>query len=126
MVDALSCDFVLVTPSSPHPHLRSAASCLLLSFCQPSDVPLPPVMAELFLLADDPTGLRVYWTDVIDDRGSEVGPELYGSEKSTENVLGSTRCQGSLLFGRRYVQPASIMRLSFFHWLERTCVFPRQ
>lgn len=71
-------------------------------------------MAELFLVADDPTGLRVYWTDVTNDRGSEVGLELYGSKTSTENVLSSTRCQSSLLFGHRHVQLASIMMFSCF------------
>lgn len=29
-------------------------------------------MAEVFLLADDPSGLRVYWADVTEDRASEV------------------------------------------------------
>lgn len=30
-------------------------------------------MAEVFLLADDPYGVRVYWTEVTADRASEVG-----------------------------------------------------
>lgn len=50
-------------------------ACFFLVFdlvSQPADVPLAPSMAELFLLADDPSGLRVYWADVTEDRGSEV------------------------------------------------------
>lgn len=39
---------------------------------KPADVPLAPSWAELFLLADDPSGLRVYWADVTEDRSSEV------------------------------------------------------
>lgn len=43
--------------------------------CQPAGVPSPPSMAEAFLLADDPTGVRVYWSEVTNDRGSEVSIE---------------------------------------------------
>ena len=50
----------------------SFSSSLIYACLQPADVPLAPSMAEVFLLADDPSGVRVYWTGVLADRASEV------------------------------------------------------
>ena len=50
---------------------------------QPAGVPSAPSMAEAFLLADDPTGVRVYWSDTTNDRGSEVGIESTASVHSS-------------------------------------------
>lgn len=53
----------------------AALCCVGFGTChrmKPADVPLAPSMAEVFLLADDPSGLRVYWADVTEDRASDV------------------------------------------------------
>lgn len=71
------CPAILQTRSCRR--LLSCSCCLVICLCRtschrmkPADVPLAPSMAEVFLLADDPSGLRVYWADVTEDRGSEV------------------------------------------------------
>lgn len=52
---------------------------------KPADVPLAPSMAEVFLLADDPSGLRVYWADVTEDRSSAVRLDIDGYQYNLDN-----------------------------------------
>lgn len=66
------------TTSQPTTALLTVVVVILLTW-QPAGVPSAPSMAEVFLLADDPTGVRIYWSDTTNDRGSEVGIESTAS-----------------------------------------------
>ncbi|CAM9800578.1 unnamed protein product [Ectocarpus sp. 6 AP-2014] len=66
---------------------------------KPADVPLAPSMAEVFLLADDPSGLRVYWVDVTEDRGSEVTSFAVDYSTDEDFAVDSTvRIEGKTTF----------------------------
>lgn len=43
-------------------------------------------MAEVFLLADDPHGVRVYWADVTADRASEASEETPVGANASSNT----------------------------------------